>query len=210
MKNSAVKTMQKYLIKLGYLNESADGDFGTITENALRTFQIKNGITVDGIAGRETLKTLYGTSPKDNSYVDKLNRTLKLGMSGNDVKNVQQYLKNLGYMDVVDGQYGNKTKASAIMFQANEELAADGEIGNVSYKVMQLTTKKFTVLKKGVKSNAVKKMQTYLIKLGYLNSYADGDFGSVTEIAVKKFQKENGLYVDGIAGIQTLVTLYSK
>lgn len=210
MKNSEVKTMQKYLIKLGYLNESADGDFGTITENALRTFQIKNGITVDGIAGRETLKTLYGTSPKDNSYVDKLNRTLKLGMSGNDVKNVQQYLKNLGYMDVVDGQYGNKTKASAIMFQANEELAADGEIGNVSYKVMQLTTKKFTVLKKGVKSNAVKKMQTYLIKLGYLNSYADGDFGSVTEIAVKKFQKENGLYVDGIAGIQTLVTLYSK
>lgn len=210
MKNSAVKTMQKYLIKLGYLNESADGDFGNITENALRTFQIKNGITVDGIAGRETLKTLYGTSPKDNSYVDKLNRTLKLGMSGNDVKNVQQYLKNLGYMDVVDGQYGNKTKASAIMFQANEELAADGEIGNVSYKVMQLTTKKFTVLKKGVKSNAVKKMQTYLIKLGYLNSYADGDFGSVTEIAVKKFQKENGLYVDGIAGIQTLVTLYSK
>lgn len=210
MKNSAVKTMQKYLIKLGYLNESADGDFGTITENALRTFQIKNGITVDGIAGRETLKTLYGTSPKDNSYVDKLNRTLKLGMSGNDVKNVQQYLKNLGYMDVVDGQYGNKTKASAIMFQANEELAADGEIGNVSYKVMQLTTKKFTVLKKGVKSNAVKKMQTFLIKLGYLNSYADGDFGSVTEIAVKKFQKENGLYVDGIAGIQTLVTLYSK
>ena len=153
---------------------------------------------------------MYGTSPKDNSYVDKLNRTLKLGMSGNDVKNVQQYLKNLGYMDVVDGQYGNKTKASAIMFQANEELAADGEIGNVSYKVMQLTTKKFTVLKKGVKSNAVKKMQTYLIKLGYLNSYADGDFGSVTEIAVKKFQKENGLYVDGIAGIQTLVTLYSK
>ena len=210
MKNSTVKTMQKYLIKLGYLNESADGDFGTITENALRTFQIKNGITVDGIAGRETLKTLYGTSPKDNSYVDKLNRTLKLGMSGNDVKNVQQYLKNLGYMDVVDGQYGNKTKASAIMFQANEELAADGEIGNVSYKVMQLTTKKFTVLKKGVKSNAVKKMQTFLIKLGYLNSYADGDFGSVTEIAVKKFQKENGLYVDGIAGIQTLVTLYSK
>ncbi len=210
MKNSAVKTMQKYLIKLGYLNESADGDFGTITENALRTFQIKNGITVDGIAGRETLKTLYGTSPKDNSYVDKLNRTLKLGMSGNDVKNVQQYLKNLGYMDVVDGQYGNKTKASAIMFQANEELAADGEIGNVSYKVMQLTTKKFTVLKKGVKSNAVKKMQTFLIKLGYLNSYAYGDFGSVTEIAVKKFQKENGLYVDGIAGIQTLVTLYSK
>ena len=48
-------------------------------------------------------------------------------------------------------------------------------------------------------------MQTFLIKLGYLNSYADGDFGSVTEIAVKKFQK-----VDGIAGIQTLVTLYSK
>lgn len=33
-------------------------------------------------------------------------------------------------------------------------------------------------------------MQTFLIKLGYLNSYADGDFGSVTEIAVKNSKKK--------------------
>ena len=137
-------------------------------------------------------------TPDKQDEVKVLNRTLNVGMSGEDVKEVQQYLKNLGYLDsVVDGSYGNATKAAAIMFQANESLYVDGEIGNASYKVMQQTSNKFSVLKKGVSGNAVKVMQTYLIKLGYLGGVADGGFGAVTEAAVKKFQIVNGLYADG-------------
>ena len=58
--------------------------------------------------------------------------------------------------------------------------------------------------------NAVKVMQTYLINLGYLDSVADGGFGAVTKAAVIKFQKDNGLYADGEAGIKTLSVLYMK
>lgn len=61
-------------------------------------------------------------------------------------------------------------------------------------------------LKKGDKGSAVKKLQQDLMTLGYsLAPYgADGSFGKVTEDAVKKFQKDHSLKVDGIAGPKTL------
>ena len=209
MNGNAVKVMQTYLMKLGYLSGVADGAFGTVTENAVKRFQSMNGLYADGEAGLKTLTVLYGASPKQNVKV--LGRTLKVGDTGSDVKEVQQYLKNLGYLDsVVDGSYGNATKTAAKIFQANENLYVDGEIGNASYKVMQQTSKKFTALKNGMSGNAVKVMQTYLINLGYLDSVADGGFGAVTKAAVIKFQKDNGLYADGEAGIKTLSVLYMK
>ena len=207
MNGNAVKVMQTYLIKLGYLSGTADGAFGSVTTNAVKRFQSVNGLYADGEAGLKTLTVLYGASPKQN--VKTLDRTLKVGSTGADVKEVQQYLKNLGYLDsVVDGSYGNATKAAAIIFQSNERLYVDGEIGNASYKVMQQTGKKFSSLKKGMNGNAVKVMQTYLMKLGYLSGVADGAFGTVTENAVKRFQSMNGLYADGEAGLKTLTVLY--
>ena len=65
------------------------------------------------------------------------------------------------------------------------------------------------VLTKGDNGAAVKELQENLIKLGYnLGSHgADGSFGSVTQTAVKKFQKDRGLKQDGIVGAQTLAEI---
>lgn len=55
---------------------------------------------------------------------------------------------------------------------------------------------------------AVKAMQQQLIQLGYLPAGEDdGKFGRKTENAVRKFQKDQGIKVDGIAGTQTFVRL---
>jgi len=57
------------------------------------------------------------------------------------------------------------------------------------------------LLEKGCKGNDVKELQEALIKLGYLAAdQADGDFGSITESAVKKFQAANGCIIDGQYG----------
>lgn len=62
------------------------------------------------------------------------------------------------------------------------------------------------LLKKGTKGAEVKKLQRNLIKLGYnLPKYgADGDFGNETKKAVRKFQRDHDLKVDGLAGPNTL------
>lgn len=68
-------------------------------------------------------------------------------------------------------------------------------------------------LKKGDNGKEVKEMQTKLIKAGYYlgSAGADGDFGSNTENAVKNFQTDHSLTIDGYYGSQTknkLETIY--
>jgi len=65
-----------------------------------------------------------------------------------------------------------------------------------------------SILKKGSRGSQVIDLQNRLIKLGYLSGKADGIYGPLTEQAVKKFQKDHGLIVDGIAGPKTLSSLY--
>lgn len=57
---------------------------------------------------------------------------------------------------------------------------------------------------KGSTGNEVIQIQKKLKNWGYYEGAVDGIFGSKTEDAVKKFQRKNGLKVDGIAGTNTL------
>lgn len=61
-------------------------------------------------------------------------------------------------------------------------------------------------LENGCEGEDVKEMQTGLIRLSYSCGRwgADGDFGDSTEEAVRKFQKAEGLTVDGVFGPKTL------
>ncbi len=65
-------------------------------------------------------------------------------------------------------------------------------------------------LKRGYKGNTVKKMQEALIEKGYdLGRWgADGDFGRATEYAVKAFQKDYGMTVNGIFDDAAAEVLY--
>lgn len=54
----AIKTIQTKLKNWGYYTGSVDGIFGYQTEQAVRYFQSKNGLTVDGKVGNETFKAL--------------------------------------------------------------------------------------------------------------------------------------------------------
>ena len=53
-----VKQIQQKLINWRYMLEPADGIYGSKTEEGVKYFQSKNGLTVDGIAGTATLKAL--------------------------------------------------------------------------------------------------------------------------------------------------------
>lgn len=53
-----VKKIQTALRNLGYFDSKIDGIYGTITKKAVERFQKDYGLTVDGIAGKNTLKAL--------------------------------------------------------------------------------------------------------------------------------------------------------
>ena len=84
-----------------------------------------------------------------------------------------------------------------------------GNTGSTIGSNVQNTNNLDTILNFGDKGQSVKMLQEKLIKLGYTcGKYgADGNFGQATYNAVKKFQREHGLGVDGIAGQQTLTAI---
>ena len=61
--------------------------------------------------------------------------------------------------------------------------------------------------KYGSRGSEVTQIQTKLKRWGYYSGSVDGIYGSQTVAAVKKFQKKNGLTVDGIAGKNTLAAM---
>ncbi|MBQ8653369.1 MAG: peptidoglycan-binding protein, partial [Clostridia bacterium] len=208
--SDAVRKLQRKLKDLGYYTGSVDGDYGSATTNAVKVFQQMNDLRVDGIAGPQTQRVLYGTSASI-SY-----SALTEGDEGSAVTNLQYTLYELGYYDgSIDGIYGQTTKDAVRAFQIRNDLSVDGKAGSQTLKRMYSSSAvpaqasyDYVTLEKGDRGEAVISLQQVLKNLGYL-SEKTGLYDNATVEAVKSFQRYNGLSVDGKAGAETQAKLYS-
>ena len=83
-RGSEVKTIQDKLKRWGYYTGSVDGIYGSQTVSAVKKFQQKNGLNVDGIAGTKTLNAMgimtsassSGSSSNNSSNVNLLARAI--------------------------------------------------------------------------------------------------------------------------------------
>lgn len=66
-RGSEVTAIQTKLKRWGYYSGSIDGVFGSGTLKAVKLFQQKNGLTVDGIAGEKTLNAMGITSSANSN-----------------------------------------------------------------------------------------------------------------------------------------------
>lgn len=66
-RGTEVRTIQEKLKRWGYYSGSVDGIYGSQTVSAVKSFQKKNGLTVDGIAGTQTLKAMGIKSSSSSS-----------------------------------------------------------------------------------------------------------------------------------------------
>lgn len=128
-------TMQR-LYDLGYYNKKADETFGRSMLAAVKAFQRKNSLAVDGVLGPKSLAVLFSSDALDADDIvpvvpeDEGDRTLTKGMSGEDVKAVQVRLAALGYYTKkLDGKYGSGTQEAVRVFQARNALTVDGKVG---------------------------------------------------------------------------------
>lgn len=100
----------------------------------------------------------------------------------------------------IEGNKSNAVKECAYKITDNNIVG----YGRPDYAELPLLSE-MPMVKKGSRGENVKFMQSAIITLGYYcGSYgADGDFGAKTDAAVREFQKDNRLVVDGIVGIKT-------
>lgn len=121
----AVKALQQSLKALGYFTGSIDGDYGSITENAVRAFQRDAKLTIDGLAGERTLAAIASGEIRRED-----DGTLRPGDTGSEVKALQELLKKHGYYSgPIDGEYGKATEHAVDAFQADAGLTRDGLAG---------------------------------------------------------------------------------
>ncbi len=117
-----------------------DGDYGPATRAAVTKFQNTHGLAADGVVGLKTWPILISgeitTTPvapprpvPPTPYVPPLPRLMWKGMSGSDVRQVQERLKAQGAKITVDGDFGPQTRAKVIIHQAAWRLDADGVVG---------------------------------------------------------------------------------
>ena len=141
---------------------------------------------------------------------------LEPGSTGSDVQLVQQLLYDLGYYTPKpNGTYDEATADAVLRFQTDYGLYQDGIVGDLTLSVMQnhsgrtfgnfiqpaKTAEDDLVI--GTKGDEVRELQKKLLRLGYAAGPADGYFGMVTETALRQFQNDYGLWIDGVAGAQT-------
>lgn len=159
-------------------------------------------------------------------------QSLRFGMTSNEVKAVQERLRELGYMDAkATGYYGKQTERAVKAFQTAVGLTADGIVGQTTKNklfadnaprvtsattttttttVKTTTTTTVASLKQGMSGSDVTEMQKRLRELGYMDAKATGYFGKQTERALKAFQQAAGLTPDGVFGPGTKAKLFAS
>jgi peptidoglycan hydrolase-like protein with peptidoglycan-binding domain len=124
------------------------------------------------------------------------------------VRTLQHLLRAHKQRVAVDGIFGPRTAAGVRAFQHSRHLAADGDVGPLTWAAI------IVQVKRGAHGDAVRGVQEefqFRNLSGDLPTgvQIDGVFGPETDAAVRGFQQALGLAVDGIVGPLTWRALVS-
>lgn len=208
-KGPAVQELQTLLKKVGCFDCDETTEFyGNATEEGVRKFQSTHGLTVDGIAGSDTMDKLLAATKSDKQLKPD---SVCLGMTGTNVEDIQQRLKTLGLYteSEITGYFGPKTEEAVMAFQEAAGIKPDGIVGAKTKQALFSSFKSDSLIP-GMKGDSVKKMQQRLKDLGYFTGDVTGLYGQITQNAVAYFQRLNGLTDDGIAGKKTQAAINAK
>jgi peptidoglycan hydrolase-like protein with peptidoglycan-binding domain len=125
------------------------GEFDQATKDAVEAFQLMQGLPVDGIVGRNTWNEMYNTYksvvatiPQSDYSAPFPGRFLKIGSTGDDVRQLQTYLTLISQNDpaipavTVDGSFGPQTEAAVRAFQEQHGLNTNGIVGPITWNAI--------------------------------------------------------------------------
>ncbi|OUL20310.1 peptidoglycan-binding protein [Nostoc sp. T09] len=203
---SEVASIQSCLKKLGYFRGPVNGNFGSITQQAVIAFQQANKLPADGVVGVGTQRSLQQAC-QSRTVNRNVNSNLQLGSRGPEVVKLQQRLQQSGYFQgPITGYFGPQTQQALIRSQQSSRGRAKPVIPR---RVPQATLNRpsqggdYPSISQGSQGPAVTRLQQRLQQLGYLNTNPTGNFGPLTRDALIAFQRNSGITADGIANQQT-------
>ena len=130
-KGAAVRSIRSLLLATGDLAPSSIETSDVYDEEvaeAVRAFQQRRGLIVDGVLGPHTHIALDGAHWKLGDRI--LSHIPGHMLQGDDVAELQERLLSLGFTpDRVDGVFGTNTEQAVRRFQNGVGLAADGSVG---------------------------------------------------------------------------------
>jgi N-acetylmuramoyl-L-alanine amidase len=142
-------------------------------------------------------------------------QSLHRGQTGRAVADVRGILAGLGLLDNTSGSdlFDEPTELAVRHFQQRRGLTVDGVISAEDFSALAAAQYRLgdRVLMNNpsqlIVGDDVASLQMQLLELGYDLGRADHIFGPATEAALRAFQREVGLRVDGICGPSTLRAL---
>lgn len=172
----------------------------------------------------EQIPTKTASTPTNPpaSPIPRLSDTIKPNTSNEIIPFIRTRLVELGYMEMPetnDVLYDQATVNAIKRFQyrnfPDNFKDWDGYIGTKTYEKMLATDAVAFYMKSGdtdkklYDGELVTQLQMQLVATGYLKS-ATGNYDTATVDAVRRFQKDNSLKSDGVAGQSTLKLLATK
>lgn len=219
--NAQVKNVQSCLRRLGHFNGPVNGNFGSITEAAVKKFQRANGISDIGKVGPKTQAALQRNcaSRRRTVSANDCQRGLRSGCDGAAVRELQRNLRALGvYNGPVTGRFRQLTRNAVISFQRRNNIDPIGVVGPQTRRAINLALNpprrvvnppgnlnppgrecdyRIEVIGLGCRGEWVRQLQQRLKTLNYFRGNATGYFGSITRDAVVGFQRDNRLPTTG-------------
>lgn len=203
--DETIAVVQQRLMDLGYMDPDEPTEhFGSMTLEAVESFQKLNGLEVTGVIDEATYARMF--SDEAAEFV------ISTGDTGDAVEEIQDRLYELGFLDKDSrtGTFGDKTFEAVVAFQTANKLDPDGFVGTVTREALFSEDVVGNVFKSGDKDDAIIPYQERLKELGYLSSYEEGKMDKSTVEAIKDFQDATGLVKDGVLGPSTMSELDSK
>jgi N-acetylmuramoyl-L-alanine amidase len=145
-------------------------------------------------------------------------RVLRRGDGGPAVAEVRSTLTALGLLPLSNGNgsgqvFDESVEHAVRAFQQQRGLITDGVVGPATYRALrdatyQLGARPLAYLVSApVSGDDVLHLQVRLLELGYDAGRPNGVFGAQTEVALRSFQRDWGITVDGICGAETVRAL---
>ena len=123
-RGNEVTQIQSKLKRWGYYSGNVDGIYGSQTQEAVKYFQRKNGLTVDGIAGPATLKAMGIMSSSGNS---------SSGSTSSNSSNVN-LLSRLVYAESRGEPYSGQVAVASVVLNRVKSSSFPNTISGVIYQ----------------------------------------------------------------------------